>query len=80
MRIKYTCVLERYRAVLALANVGPQCDPCGGGGLNVIVQNKIRTNVLVFQRTFVWKFEIFPFVFFKIIRKTLMSAGPIASN
>ena len=32
--------------VPALANEGPDCDPCGGP-LKVIVQSKKRTNVLV---------------------------------
>lgn len=33
--------------VLALANVGPKCNPCGGPR-KVTVQNKKRTNVLVY--------------------------------
>jgi hypothetical protein len=36
-------------AVLALANAGPVCDPCGGP-LKVIVQSKKGTNVLVYYR------------------------------
>jgi hypothetical protein len=33
--------------VPALANAGPDCDPCGGP-LKVIAQSKTRTNVVVY--------------------------------
>jgi hypothetical protein len=49
----------------ALANVGPECDPCGRP-LNVIVQNKNRTDILVFQSKFGWKIEMFHCIFFII--------------
>jgi hypothetical protein len=46
-------------AVLALANVGPGCIPCGGP-LKVIMQSKTRTNICVLisvinqSESFVW--------------------------
>jgi hypothetical protein len=65
VHVKFTFVLRIHRVVLALANVGLECDPCGRP-LKVIVLNKNRDNVLVFQSKFVCKIEMLHCIFFII--------------